>query len=119
MKDGWINECVTSNERIGLLMKNEPVHHKRLLTIVGVQEAQQSVQKVLNDCPELLSGGAVDQLLRPRRMDRVQGLADGAQSHSQTLHCMVSQVQLQLQLDAVLVGGENTLVLLHHLVWFP
>lgn len=91
----------------------------RLLTIVGVQEAQQSVQKVLNDCPELLSGGVVDQLLRLWCADRVKGLADGAQCHSQPLHCVVSQVELQLQLDAVLVGRKHTLVLLHHLVWFP
>lgn len=89
------------------------------LTIVGVQEAQKSIQKVLNDCPELLSGGVMDQFLRLRCLDGVQGLADGAQSHSQTLHCMVSQVELQLQLDAVLVGRKNTLILLHHLVWFP
>lgn len=31
----------------------------------------------------------------------------------------MSQVELQLQLGAVLVGRENTLVLLHHFVWFP
>lgn len=61
----------------------------------------------------------MDQLLSLWGIDRVKGLADGTQGHSQTLHCMVSQVELQLQLDAVLIGRKNALVLLHHLVWFP
>lgn len=61
----------------------------------------------------------MDQLLRLWCIDSVKRLADGAQGHSQTLYCMVSQVELQLQLDAVLVGRKNTLVLLHYLVWFP
>lgn len=29
----------------------------------------------------------------------------------------MSQVKLELQLDAVLIGGENALVFLHHLIW--
>lgn len=34
-----------------------------LLTIVGVQQAEQRVQQVADDGPQLLCGGVVDQLL--------------------------------------------------------
>lgn len=61
----------------------------------------------------------MDQLLRLRGVGGGQRLAVAPQRHAQSLHGVVSQVELQLQLDAVLVGREDSLVLLHHLVGLP
>lgn len=83
-----------------------------------MQQAQQCVQQVSNDGPQLLRRRVVHQLLALGSAACGQRLAVGAQRHAQPLHGVVSQVELQLQLDAVLVGREDSLVLLHHLVGF-
>lgn len=81
-----------------------------------MQKAEQGVQQVADDCPELLGGGNMNEPLRVPSFG--QTLPAGPQRHPQPLDGVVGQVKLQLQLDAVLVGGENPLVLFHHLVWF-
>ena len=84
-----------------------------------MQQAEQRVQQVSYDGPELLRGGALDQLVGVVAAAAASpgwDPAPGAQRHTQPLHGVVCQVELQLQLDAVLVGQEDPLVLLHRLV---
>ena len=84
------------------------------LTVGGVQKAEEGVQQVADHRAELLRGRAVDELAGV--VDVGQHLAVGAQRHAQPLHGVVSQVELQLQLHAVLIRREDALVLLHRLV---
>lgn len=75
-----------------------------LLTVVGVQEAKERIQQVSDDGPQLLGGGVVDELLSLWSIGCGERLAAGTQRHAQPLDGVVSQVELQLELDAVLVG---------------
>lgn len=79
-----------------------------------MQQAEQGVQQVPDDGAELFGGRVVDQLLWLIGLGRPG--ASGSQRHPQPLNCMVSQVKLQLQLDAVLIGRKHSGVLLYGLI---
>lgn len=91
------------------------------LTVVGVQQAEQRVQQVADGGAELLGGGVLHQL-RERLI--VSGAAEwagqarGPQRHAQPLHGLRSQIELQLQLGAVMVCGEHPRVLLQSFIRF-
>lgn len=80
------------------------------LTITAVQQTEKCVQKVSDDSSELLCRRVLYQL------SRVVGLRQvfpcGSQRHAQPLDSVMRQVELQLELNAVLVGRENTGILL-------
>lgn len=93
----------------------------RRLTVAGVQQAEQRVQKVADGSAQLFGGGVLHQLcewLIGCRRTEWAGQAGGAQRHAQPLHRLRSQVQLELQLCAVMISRENTRVLFQSFIRF-
>lgn len=73
------------------------------LTVVGVQQTEQRVQQVSYDGAELLCGRVLDHLQSAGVLRLGQDFTSGSERHPQTLHGVMGQVQLELQLDTVLV----------------